>query len=58
MSYAIVVNNNGGASGTYSLKDTPLFDNDVTILSGNFSGVNNGSMNTVGFTTLASNLNI
>jgi hypothetical protein len=58
VSYAIVVNNNGGASGTYSLKDNPLFDNDVTILSGNFSGVNNGSMNTVGFTTLASNLNI
>ncbi len=58
VSYAIVVNNNGGSTGTYSLKDTPLFDNDVTIVSGNFSGVNNGSMNTVGFTSLANSLNI
>ena len=34
----IVVNNVGGATGNYSLKDTPQFDNDVTINSGSYGG--------------------
>ncbi|MBC7884251.1 MAG: T9SS type A sorting domain-containing protein [Saprospiraceae bacterium] len=58
MTYQIFVNNNGGATGQYSLKDTPLFDNDVTIHSGSFSGQANGPMNTVGSTTLANNVSI
>jgi hypothetical protein len=58
VSYQIVVNNNGGAVGTYSLKDTPLFDNDVTINSGSYSGQSNGSMNTIGSTTLANGVSI
>ena len=30
--------NTGGAAGTYSLKDSPLFDDDITIVGGTFSG--------------------
>ncbi|MBK8701079.1 MAG: hypothetical protein IPN29_16685 [Saprospiraceae bacterium] len=48
-----MVNNQGGATGSYSLKDTPLFDNDVEINSGTYSGQASGSMNTTGSTTLA-----
>jgi hypothetical protein len=58
VTYQIVVNNNGGAVGTYSLKDTPLFDNDVVINSGSYSGQASGAMNTSGSTTLASNASI
>ncbi|MBK8701075.1 MAG: T9SS type A sorting domain-containing protein [Saprospiraceae bacterium] len=58
VNYSIVVSNLGGASGTYNLKDTPLFDNDVVITSGFFSGQASGSMNTSGSTTLATNITI
>ncbi|MBP6235153.1 MAG: T9SS type A sorting domain-containing protein [Saprospiraceae bacterium] len=53
--YSISISNNSGVSGIYSLKDIPLFDDDVTILSGNYSLQANGSMNTSGFTALAIN---
>ncbi|MBK9151780.1 MAG: hypothetical protein IPM26_12645 [Saprospiraceae bacterium] len=56
--YAIIVNNLGGASGNYSLKDTPQFDDDITILSGNYTGQSSGVMNTSGSTTLANNASI
>ncbi|MBK8425845.1 MAG: hypothetical protein IPL27_07710 [Lewinellaceae bacterium] len=55
VTYTITVSNNGGASGAYTLKDTPSFDNDVTINSGSYSGQASGSMNTTGTTTLATN---
>ncbi len=55
VTYTITVSNNGGASGAYTLKDTPSFDNDVTINSGTYSGQAGGSMNTRGTTTLATN---
>ena len=58
VTYNVIVNNNGGAQGFYSLKDTPLFDKDVTILSGTFSGQANGGMNTTGSTLLANNVSI
>ena len=58
VTYAITVQNTGGATGTYALKDTPLFDNDVTINSGTYSGQASGSMNTTGSTTLAANASI
>ena len=58
VNYAIIVNNNGGATGQYSLKDTPLFDDDVTILSGSYSGQANGNMNIAGSTQLANNVSI
>ncbi|MBK8701082.1 MAG: hypothetical protein IPN29_16700 [Saprospiraceae bacterium] len=58
VNYSIVVNNVGGATGSYSLKDTPLFDNDVEINSGTYSGQASGSMNTTGSTTLATNASI
>ncbi|MBK8701081.1 MAG: hypothetical protein IPN29_16695 [Saprospiraceae bacterium] len=58
VNYSIVVNNVGGATGSYSLKDTPLFDNDVVINSGSYNGQASGSMNTTGFTTLATNASI
>ncbi|MBK9255211.1 MAG: carboxypeptidase regulatory-like domain-containing protein [Saprospiraceae bacterium] len=58
VTYQILVNNNGGATGQYSLKDTPLFDNDITINSGNYSGQANGAMNTSGATTLANGVSI
>ncbi|MBK8701080.1 MAG: hypothetical protein IPN29_16690 [Saprospiraceae bacterium] len=58
INYAVVVNNQGGATGSYSLKDTPLFDNDVEINSGTYSGQASGSMNTTGSTTLATNASI
>ncbi|HMQ96941.1 MAG TPA: SdrD B-like domain-containing protein, partial [Candidatus Nanoperiomorbaceae bacterium] len=34
VNYTITVTNTGGSDGTYSLTDTPQFDDDVTILSG------------------------
>ncbi|MBK8425851.1 MAG: hypothetical protein IPL27_07740 [Lewinellaceae bacterium] len=55
MTYTIVVSNPGTVAGTYGLKDTPLFDNDVTINSGSYSGQASGSMNISGTTTLATN---
>ena len=58
VTYQILVNNNGGATGTYGLKDTPLFDNDVVINSGSYSGQASGTLNTTGSTTLASNASI
>jgi hypothetical protein len=58
VTYQILVNNNGGATGQYSLKDTPLFDDDVTINSGSYSGQASGPMNTTGSTTLASGASI
>ncbi|MBK8701083.1 MAG: hypothetical protein IPN29_16705 [Saprospiraceae bacterium] len=58
VNYSIVVNNAGGATGSYSLKDTPIFDNDVVINSGSYSGQASGSMNTSGSTTLATNASI
>ncbi|MBK8701084.1 MAG: hypothetical protein IPN29_16710 [Saprospiraceae bacterium] len=58
VNYSIVVNNAGGATGSYSLKDTPLFDNDVVINSGSYSGQASGSMNIMGSTTLATNVSI
>jgi hypothetical protein len=58
VNYAVIVTNVGGAAGTYSLKDTPLFDNDVTILSGSYSGQASGAMNTTGSTQLATNVSI
>jgi hypothetical protein len=58
VTYQVIVNNVGGATGNYSLKDTPAFDDDVTILSGNYSGQASGSMNIIGSTTLANNTTI
>ncbi len=56
--YKITVGNNGGATGTYSLKDTPQFDDDVVINSGSFNGQASGPMNTSGSTTLATNVSL
>ncbi|MEL6656096.1 MAG: SdrD B-like domain-containing protein [Bacteroidota bacterium] len=53
VTYTVTVSNNGGADGSYTLTDTPLFDDDVTINSGSYSGQNAGAMNTSGSTTLA-----
>ncbi|MBK8425846.1 MAG: hypothetical protein IPL27_07715 [Lewinellaceae bacterium] len=58
VTYTIVVSNPGTVAGTYGLKDTPLFDNDVTINSGTYSGQASGSMNISGTTTLATNATI
>ncbi|MBK7807582.1 MAG: hypothetical protein IPJ51_15005 [Saprospiraceae bacterium] len=58
VSYNIIVGNSGGITGAYSLKDTPLFDSDVVILSGNYGGHATGPMNVSGSTTLATNTNI
>ena len=58
VTYQVIVNNIGGATGSYSLKDTPQFDNDVTINNGSYSGQASGSMNTSGSTTLATNATI
>jgi hypothetical protein len=58
VTYQVIVKNIGGAAGSYSLKDTPQFDNDVTINNGNYSGQASGSMNTSGSTTLATNAGI
>jgi hypothetical protein len=58
VTYTIAVKNTGGATGQYTLKDTPLFDDDVTIHSGNYSGQASGQMNTGGSTTLAANASI
>jgi hypothetical protein len=56
--YRIAVGNNGGATGSYSLKDIPQFDDDVVINSGSYSGQASGAMNTSGYTTLANNVNL
>jgi protocatechuate 3,4-dioxygenase beta subunit len=53
VTYKITVTNTGGATGTYSLTDTPMFDDDVTINSGSYVGQSSGSLNTTGSTTLA-----
>ncbi|MDF1694846.1 MAG: SdrD B-like domain-containing protein [Saprospiraceae bacterium] len=37
VSYSIVVQNEGGITGTYNLTDTPMFDDDITILFGGFT---------------------
>eukprot|EP00903_Cladosiphon_okamuranus_P000629 g627.t1 len=44
VTYTVTVANNGGADGTYSLTDTPSFDDDITINSGSFSGQNSGAL--------------
>jgi hypothetical protein len=56
--YRITVGNNGGATGSYSLKDIPQFDDDVVINSGSYSGQASGAMNTSGYTTLANNVSL
>ncbi|HRK82679.1 MAG TPA: DUF11 domain-containing protein, partial [Saprospiraceae bacterium] len=56
--YTIAVTNNGGATGAYTLTDTPGFDNDVTINSGSYTGEASGSLNTTGTTTLTTNNSI
>ena len=56
VTYSIVVTNAGGAVSTYTLKDTPLFDDDITIISGNYSGQASGNMNITGSTTLQQGL--
>ncbi len=56
--YKITVSNTGGTVGSYSVKDTPFFDNDIVINSGSFSGHASGSLNTIGSSTLASNQSI
>ena len=58
VTYNIIVKNTGGAAGTYSLKDSPLFDDDITIVGGTFSGQASGVMNFIGSTTLANNMSI
>ncbi|MCB9345884.1 MAG: hypothetical protein H6573_00035, partial [Lewinellaceae bacterium] len=40
VTYTVVVENLGGASGTYDLIDTPTFDNDITIQSASYSTMN------------------
>ena len=58
VNYQLIVTNVGGTNGTYSLVDAPLFDDDINILSGTYSGQANGSMNISGSTTLANNVGI
>jgi uncharacterized repeat protein (TIGR01451 family) len=55
--YRITVNNNGGASGVYTLTDQPAMDNDVTINSASFvsSVPSNGALNGSGPWSLAAN---
>jgi hypothetical protein len=55
--YRITVNNNGGASGVYTLSDQPAMDNDVTINSASFvsSVPSNGALNGSGPWSLATN---
>ncbi len=54
VTYTIDVTNSGGAQGTYSLQDTPAFDDDVVINStSNYIGEASGSLSTSGPTTLA-----
>ena len=53
VTYKITVTNTGGATGTYSLSDTPMFDDDVLINSGSYVGQSSGPLNTTGSTTLA-----
>ena len=38
INYQVVVSNLSGATGHYTLKDSPAFDNDVTIINGSYSG--------------------
>ncbi|SER47874.1 SdrD B-like domain-containing protein, partial [Neolewinella agarilytica] len=51
VTYTIDVVNTGGI-GQYTLTDTPLFDQDVTINSGAFTGADAGALNVTGATTL------
>jgi hypothetical protein len=55
--YRITVNNNGGASGTYSLSDQPSFDDDIDINSAGFvsSVPSNGALAGSGPWSLATN---
>jgi hypothetical protein len=55
--YTIAVTNNGGAQGTYTLTDTPGFDDDVTINSGNYTGEAAGALS-AGTSTLTTNNSI
>ena len=56
VTYTIDVTNNGGAQGTYSLQDTPAFDDDIVINgSSNYTGETSGLLNTSGSTVLATN---
>ena len=57
--YKITVSNIGGASGNYSLLDEPLFDDDIEIIAGSYTGQAFGNMNILGgSTTLANNVSI
>ncbi len=42
--YKITVENKGGANGTYSLADSPAFDNDINILSASYSSTAPGNI--------------
>jgi hypothetical protein len=55
VSYSITVLNNGGTVGTYSVKDTPSFDDDININNGSFAGHKNGSLNVTDSSVLATN---
>jgi hypothetical protein len=52
--YQIIVSNSASAPGVYTLRDTPGFDNDVTINSGAFSGYASGALG-AGTNTLITN---
>jgi uncharacterized repeat protein (TIGR01451 family) len=55
--YRITVNNNGGASGTYSLSDQPAMDDDIDINSASFASTvpSNGALAGSGPWSLATN---
>lgn len=54
VTYVVDVINTGGI-GTYSVTDTPSFDDDVTINSGTYSGADAGALNVLGATVLTTN---
>ncbi|WP_026232355.1 SdrD B-like domain-containing protein, partial [Neolewinella persica] len=54
VTYTVDVINTGGI-GTYSVIDTPSFDDDVTINSGSYSGADAGALEVMGATTLTTN---
>ena len=62
VTYEIEVNNDGGVSGQYDLMDAPAFDDDIEIISTNYSttapGNPGGSLPGVGPWTLADDQNI
>ncbi len=59
VTYTIVVTNNGGATGPYTLMDIPNFDDDITINNGTFTATNglSGTLSTTNGTanSLATN---